>query len=418
MAMHVRPAPGGRLGPLAAGLAALALLAGALPLRATADDAGRVIAIGDIHGHLDGFRAILRATGLIDTHDRWTGGRATLVQTGDFSDRGAGVREVMDLLMRLEREAPRHGGRVVTLVGNHELMVLIGDLREVTPEICAAFADERSEARRERAWREHAALVRRQAGAFETPPPVYALTRDDFLTKWPLGCLEYREALAPRHPYGAWLRSLPAAAIVEGTLYMHAGARPDLPVSSIDEINLRVRDEILKYDTLTAALVQARLALPHYTLEQMVGVAMAQVAVANARITEARARGHTLAPAALDVPAALAAADLTTIGEWWLVAPDGPMWYRGYAMDDDGALDAPLGALLARLGATHMAVAHTVTNDARIRTRSKGRLFLIDTGMLTPVYNGQPSALEREAGGRFSAVYLDRRETLAAGPEP
>src|SRR6185503_17897911 len=58
----------------------------------------RVVAIGDIHGAYDGFVSILRETGLLDNRDRWIGGKAILVQTGDVVDRGADSRKVLDLL--------------------------------------------------------------------------------------------------------------------------------------------------------------------------------------------------------------------------------------------------------------------------------------------------------------------------------
>ena len=45
--------------------------------------------------------------------------------------------------MALQRQAPRAGGKVITLVGNHEVMNVIGDLRYVTPAIFATFATPR-----------------------------------------------------------------------------------------------------------------------------------------------------------------------------------------------------------------------------------------------------------------------------------
>src|SRR6266508_4386771 len=62
----------------------------------------RVVAIGDIHGDFDAFVGILQRTGLVDPSNRWSGGNATLVQTGDFLDRGPKARAVMDLLMSLQ----------------------------------------------------------------------------------------------------------------------------------------------------------------------------------------------------------------------------------------------------------------------------------------------------------------------------
>src|SRR5215468_9725304 len=108
----------------------------------------RVVAIADIHGDMDAFVGILQRAQLIDPSRRWSGGRATLVQTGDFLDRGPKAREVMDLLMSLPKEAPRQGGRVIVLMGNHEAMNIYGDLRYVTNNDYASFANDGPDARK------------------------------------------------------------------------------------------------------------------------------------------------------------------------------------------------------------------------------------------------------------------------------
>ena len=87
----------------------------------------RVVAIGDVHGAYEEFTGILRMAGLLDQRDRWSGGRAHLVQTGDVLDRGADSRKVIDLLRRLEREAAGAGGAVHALLGNHEFTRQVGD---------------------------------------------------------------------------------------------------------------------------------------------------------------------------------------------------------------------------------------------------------------------------------------------------
>ena len=85
----------------------------------------RIVAVGDIHGAFDQFVAILRAAGIIDKRNRWSGKKAVLVQTGDVLDRGPDSRKALDLLRKLEGEAQRAGGRVYALLGNHELMRLV-----------------------------------------------------------------------------------------------------------------------------------------------------------------------------------------------------------------------------------------------------------------------------------------------------
>jgi hypothetical protein len=103
--------------------------------------AGRVIAIGDIHGDLAAARAALRAGGVIDKDDKWVGGATTVVQTGDILDRGDDEQALIDLFERLEGEAGAAGGAVIWLLGNHELMNVAGDFRYVTPGGFTDFAD-------------------------------------------------------------------------------------------------------------------------------------------------------------------------------------------------------------------------------------------------------------------------------------
>ncbi len=93
----------------------------------------RLVAIGDLHGDLDAARAALRAAGAIDASDHWIGGDLVVVQTGDVLDRGDGETGILELLDRVGRQATAAGGAVVPLLGNHELMNAEGDFRYVTP---------------------------------------------------------------------------------------------------------------------------------------------------------------------------------------------------------------------------------------------------------------------------------------------
>src|ERR1700720_1452121 len=76
-----------------------------------------VVAIGDVHNDFDDFVAILQHTGLVDKQNHWAGGKTTFVQVGDLLDRGPKPREVLNLMMALEKEAAQAGGRVVSLLG-------------------------------------------------------------------------------------------------------------------------------------------------------------------------------------------------------------------------------------------------------------------------------------------------------------
>ncbi len=94
--------------------------------------AQRVVAIGDLHGDLQGTREALRLASAIDEQDRWIGGSLVVVQTGDQLDRGDDEFEILDLLDSLTGQAELAGGAVHVLNGNHELMNIKQDLRYVT----------------------------------------------------------------------------------------------------------------------------------------------------------------------------------------------------------------------------------------------------------------------------------------------
>lgn len=83
-----------------------------------------IFVLGDPHGQFDRVVALLREAGLIDADLGWSGGDATLWCLGDLCDRGPNGIGVIDLFMRLEREAPASGGAVKLLLGNHDALLL------------------------------------------------------------------------------------------------------------------------------------------------------------------------------------------------------------------------------------------------------------------------------------------------------
>lgn len=391
-------------------LVALALfVAPAPPLVAQA--ASRIVAIGDIHGEIDGFKRILVAAGLADAAGRWVGGRTQLVQTGDYTDRGAGTRAVLDLLMALEPQARKAGGRAHILLGNHEVMNLIGDTRDATREIFATFTDAQSEKRREQAWQDYAALAAAKTAKGEAVPAVYAQSREAWLTTHPPGYAEYREAFAPRGVYGRWLRTKDIIQVLDGTIFMHAGIAPAVAPNRLDDFNERVRVEIQKLDRFVDRLIDLKLATRTFTLQEILQVAAHEIAAANAVMAAAQAEGKDVDRRKLNVALLMEAQEILTIDKWAVVAPDGPLWYRGLATEPEGTNGDPFSSLLGKYRATRWVVGHTMLPSRRITARFGGRVILIDTGMLAAAYQGRPAALEI-AGGTLTAIYTDGRQPI------
>jgi len=360
-----------------------------------------IVAIADVHGDFDDFVGILQRAGLTDKENHWAGGKTTFVQVGDLLDRGPDSREVMDLMMALEQEAGQAGGRVVSLLGNHEMMNIMGDLRYVTPADFARYADTDSEEHRKTAyatyvkWRDsHAALLA------ELPQPM-ELTEPEWMARHPLGLLEQRDAFAPGGKYGEWLRGHPAVAEIQGTIFLHGGIQPGLAKTTLASMDSKIHDEIKEFDSTKQYLQDENLILSFFNLQEIAIVLQAEI------IAEQKSRVPVNALRQVRILKFLKFQD------WLSVRVDGPLWFRGYDQwnEEDGTVQ--ITKILRAYKATHIVVGHTVQKGGRIRLRFDDRVFLIDTGMLRSYYlGGRASALEICGDAKFIAIYRDQSVDL------
>ena len=83
-----------------------------------------VFVVGDVHGYCVELVTALHRAGLVSPDGDWTGGNAQLWFLGDLVDRGPDGLGVVELIMRLAGQASWQGGRVETLLGNHEVLLL------------------------------------------------------------------------------------------------------------------------------------------------------------------------------------------------------------------------------------------------------------------------------------------------------
>jgi hypothetical protein len=186
-------------------VSAVLMLALFLPLQAAetpppAPPVERIVAVGDIHGDYDQFVKVLRAAEIIDKDNKWIGGKAHLVQTGDVLDRGPDSRKAMDLLMALEEQAAKAGGAVHALIGNHEAMVLLGSWQYVSPKEEAAFGGEE----------------------------------------------QYRKAMSPEGKYGKWIRGHDAIVKINDLIFVHACLRAAYATKPLKELNQEIRQQLIE----------------------------------------------------------------------------------------------------------------------------------------------------------------------------
>ncbi len=204
----------------------------------------RVVAVGDLHGDYEQFTMVLASAGLIDGNGNWVGGKAHLVQTGDVVDRGPDSRAILDLLIKLEKQAATAGGAVHALIGNHEAMNVYGDLRYVSPGEFVSYA-QGAAAGTEFSYAERALLtaMSKPSGA---AAPATAPTA---------GFAEHRAAFAPDGVYGRWIRSHDTAVKIDRTLFIHAGLGRKYADWTIEQINEEVRRELNDLTRLHGGIV-------------------------------------------------------------------------------------------------------------------------------------------------------------------
>ncbi|MFT6191735.1 ankyrin repeat domain-containing protein [Polaribacter sp.] len=176
----------------------------------------KIGAVSDIHGQYDTFIKLLKNNGVIDTQEKWSFGNGHFVVAGDIFDRGPQVTEVLWFLYDLEKQAEENGGKLHVLLGNHDVMVLNGNLRSVHPK-----------------YKEISKIL-------ETP----------FNTLFNEGTV-----------LGDWLRTRPVLVKVNNILFTHGGLHPDFVNKgmSLHQIN-----NVFKQQLIESELPKERTAIGDY----------------------------------------------------------------------------------------------------------------------------------------------------------
>jgi len=351
----------------------------------------RVVAFADVHGAYTEITALLQAVGVVDAQLRWSGGQTHVVSLGDLLDRGADSRKVMDLLMRLQREAAAAGGRLHVVLGNHEAMNVLGDLRYVDAGEFAAYAAEEDPEER---TRQRTEFLARQSGA----------TDADFERLFPPGFFGHRRQLGPQGPYGRWLLALPVAVRVNDTVYMHGGPATLLHGRSLEQLNGDYAAALAEYGAAEAALATAGLVRFEDRYSERPDVA--------------RARLEAM-PAGADREALVAAVErFRRADDDPLLGPTGPNWYRGAAFCNECAEADVLKPFLRQVGARRAVLGHTVARNATVVSRFDGAVVKLDAGMNRAVYQGRPAALVSDAAGSRVVYALPTTPAAEVPTEP
>lgn len=185
----------------------------------------RMLVISDIEGNFQAFKMLLFGAGVLDKDFNWVFGKGHLVLLGDFMDRGLDVNAVLWLAYKMDMEAPKHGGKVHFILGNHEVMNLTGDTRYVRNK-----------------YFENARIIKEN----------------------------YKNWYKTDTELGRWLRSKNAVERIGDRLFCHAGISPQVAYSGLTlaDLNEKIRHEVTGHGTLaserTASVAVSQTYGPHW----------------------------------------------------------------------------------------------------------------------------------------------------------
>lgn len=164
-----------------------------------------IAALSDLHGQYDLMLSLLTNNQIIDEKGDWAFGNGHFVITGDIFDRGDKVTEILWFIYKLEQQAEQAGGKLHLLLGNHEVMVLNGDLRYLHPKYVEA------------------------AKLFNQP---------------------FETLFGKDTVLGQWLRAKSVLVKINNMLFAHGGFHPSLAKEqhSLQEINQVFKDNLIQVD--------------------------------------------------------------------------------------------------------------------------------------------------------------------------
>ncbi|RDB26317.1 hypothetical protein Hypma_006636 [Hypsizygus marmoreus] len=339
-----------------------------------------IVAVGDLHGDLPNARRVLNFAGVADEYGNWTGDTDFFVQTGDIIDRGDDTILLFQWMDRLRIQASSTGGVMLSHLGNHEWMNMIGDWRYVYPTEIKTFGTV--------AARQHALstghIGRSWAANYTTA------------SRLPL----HPSLGAPNAPYPPHLYQKDAD---ERAYYEYYDDKEPLSHSALSFVHGGLSPT---YKDLT----------PFPTKINEVSASL--MAKLQRRVPPPPHPPNPYPGLPID----------STQQEIELYDGNGPLWYRGWALESDEKICSEVEEVLAKTGTRRMIMGHTPDLQG-IVARCNGKVIIIDTG-ISHAYGGALSALsihytltpvlgngsgkkqrwiEREI---VSALYPDRQEVL------
>ncbi len=342
-----------------------------------------IIVVGDIHGAYSELTTSLQKLNVIDSDLNWQAGKKHFVSLGDMLDRGADSRKVMDLLIKLQQQATKAGGQVHIVLGNHEVMNIIGDLRYVSDGEFAAFADEETSQQRKQAYKHFLDVYRARDSKN---------IRAQFDERFPPGYFALTNTFRPNGKYGRWLLSLPYVIKINEQVFLHGGLSDAVEGKSLVDLNNELSGALNRYlNSWEKIRNNPKLFYPQYKQRY--------------KLVKKLGKGR-------ENKMFLKTEDSL------LFSQKGPTWYRGNALCHPLYETDILFNILTSLGAKRAWVGHTVTFNNKPLTRLDDQLVIMDTGMLKKYYGGKPYLAVIANSGKYQLYHGNTGKAYQAKQAP
>jgi hypothetical protein len=300
--------------------------------------------ISDIHGNYKTYINLLKVSGIVDKDLNWKFGKGHLVILGDIFDRGDMVTEILWHLYGLEKQAAEAGGMVHVMLGNHEVMVLDGDLTYMNQKY---------------------KQVEKISGT------------------------KYSDLYAGNSVLGNWLRSKPIMITINDIIFVHAGISPELVQRKLtaSKVNQQFSDKIVgkelkSKDVSSEEMLQAQINDPMKKKADQTDTVLIHNVPRNTGLT-----------------ANELAANIEYEELMFLVQNDGPIWYRGF-FDNSDFNESTLDSILGFFNKNHIVVGHTTSKD--IKSLFNNKIIGVDAG----IGSGQPGEMLIYKNGSFYRCYI------------
>ena len=335
---------------------------------------GKILVIGDIHGDYLEFETLIRSAGIIDDKLNWQAGDTQLVSVGDLLDRGPDSRKVMDLFMRLEKQAKSAGGAEHLVLGNHEQMNLIRELHYVPTDEYKHYQSDESEAVRENYWQKY--LLHYVESSSETN----AKTSEEslllkFNTEYPSGYFGHMQLFSTKGKYGRWLLSKPSILMINDILFLHGGLSAKFPLTTLAQVNKETTTAIRNYMEAFEQLKDLG-ALSHHD-----DFFNRQEKIKLRLQTDPSEEHKPLYQAFLKA------------SQSFYLDGQSQFWYRGSALCHPIFEEEVLDRALQHYKAKQLVIGHTTTVSRVFESRMRGKVINTDTGLYRKYYRGNPMLL-------------------------